>query len=53
MSYVASPRPTYPGPAPIPYTAATHHLWGDEFSAAERPVSTISGVAPEYLENGA
>ncbi len=29
MSYSASPRPTFDGPAHIPYEAATRHLWGD------------------------
>jgi quercetin dioxygenase-like cupin family protein len=29
MSYTPSPRPTFTGPAHIPYEAATRHLWGD------------------------
>lgn len=29
MGYSASPRPTFDGPAHIPYQAATRHLWGD------------------------
>ena len=29
MSYSASPRPTFDGPAHIPYESATRHLWGD------------------------
>ena len=29
MSYSASPRPTFDGPAHIAYSAATRHLWGD------------------------
>jgi quercetin dioxygenase-like cupin family protein len=29
MSYSPSPRPTFDGPAHIPYDAATRHLWGD------------------------
>ncbi len=29
MSYSASPRPTFEGPAHIPYESATRHLWGD------------------------
>src|SRR5271166_3630573 len=27
--YSPSPRPTFDGPAHIPYAAATRHLWGD------------------------
>ena len=34
MGYSSSPRPTFSGPAHIPYEAATRHLWGDE-SAGE------------------
>lgn len=30
MAYTPSPRPTFDGPAHIPYEAATRHLWGDE-----------------------
>ena len=30
--YVPSPRPTFDGPAHIPYEAATRHLWGDPVS---------------------
>lgn len=29
MSYSPSPRPTFDGPAHIPYEAAARHLWGD------------------------
>src|ERR671917_403167 len=29
MSYSPSPRPTFDGPAHIPYEAASRHLWGD------------------------
>jgi quercetin dioxygenase-like cupin family protein len=29
MAYNPSPRPTFDGPAHIPYAAATRHLWGD------------------------
>jgi quercetin dioxygenase-like cupin family protein len=29
MGYSASPRPTFDGPAHIPYEADTRHLWGD------------------------
>lgn len=29
MGYSSSPRPTFDGPAHIPYEAATRHLWGD------------------------
>jgi len=32
MSYTASPRPTFDGPAPIPYSSVTRHLWGDAAS---------------------
>ena len=29
MGYTPSPRPTFDGPAHIPFEAATRHLWGD------------------------
>lgn len=29
MTYTPSPRPTFDGPAHIPYEAARRHLWGD------------------------
>ncbi|MCB0208574.1 MAG: cupin domain-containing protein [Anaerolineae bacterium] len=29
MAYAPSPRPTFDGPAHIPYTDVTRHLWGD------------------------
>lgn len=32
MSYSASPRPTFSGPAHIPYETVTRHLWGDKVS---------------------
>jgi quercetin dioxygenase-like cupin family protein len=32
MGYSASPRPTFDGPAHIPYEVATRHLWGDAAS---------------------
>ncbi len=32
MTYTPSPRPTFQGPAHIPYEAATRHLWGDAVS---------------------
>ena len=32
MSYSPSPRPTFEGPAHIPYEAAARHLWGDRGS---------------------
>jgi mannose-6-phosphate isomerase-like protein (cupin superfamily) len=32
MSYSASPRPTFNGPAHIPHEAALRHLWGDQTS---------------------
>ena len=32
MSYAPSPRPTFTGPAHIPYETVTRHLWGDEVS---------------------
>jgi quercetin dioxygenase-like cupin family protein len=32
MAYKPSPRPQFEGPAHIPYSAVTHHLWGDEDS---------------------
>jgi len=30
MAYQPSPRPTFDGPAPIPYEQVTRHLWGDD-----------------------
>ena len=30
MTYSPSPRPTFDGPAAIPYRSVTRHLWGDE-----------------------
>ena len=32
MGYSPSPRPTFDGPAHIPYAAVTRHLWGDPAS---------------------
>jgi mannose-6-phosphate isomerase-like protein (cupin superfamily) len=32
MAYASSPRPTFSGPAHIPYETVTRHLWGDEVS---------------------
>jgi len=32
MSYSASPRPCFDGPAPIPYASVTRHVWGDRIS---------------------
>lgn len=32
MAYSPSPRPTFAGPAHIPYAGVTRHLWGDETS---------------------
>lgn len=32
MSYSPSPRPTFNGPAHIPFESATRHLWGDDIS---------------------
>ncbi|HWQ15579.1 MAG TPA: cupin domain-containing protein [Roseiflexaceae bacterium] len=32
MTYTPSPRPTFDGPAHIPYEAARRHLWGDAVS---------------------
>lgn len=32
MGYASSPRPTFDGPAHIPYETVTRHLWGDEES---------------------
>lgn len=29
MAYKSSPRPTFDGPAPIPYDRVTRHVWGD------------------------
>lgn len=30
MAYTPSPRPTFDGPAHIPFAAVTRHLWGDK-----------------------
>ena len=32
MDYAPSPRPTFDGPAHIPYAQVTRHLWGDATS---------------------
>ncbi len=32
MAYLSSPRPTFTGPAHIPYETVTRHLWGDQIS---------------------
>ena len=32
MGYTSSPRPTFDGPAHIPFEAVTRHLWGDPVS---------------------
>ncbi len=32
MGYTSSPRPTFAGPAHIPFAAVTRHLWGDAAS---------------------
>lgn len=32
MGYASSPRPTFTGPAHIPYEAVTRHLWGDQIA---------------------
>ncbi len=32
MGYSPSPRPTFSGPAHIPYEQVTRHLWGDEIA---------------------
>ena len=32
MGYSPSPRPTFSGPAHIPYDQVTRHLWGDELA---------------------
>lgn len=32
MAYKPSPRPTYDGPAHIPYEKVARHLWGDDIS---------------------
>lgn len=29
MAYKSSPRPTFAGPAPIPFRSVTRHVWGD------------------------
>lgn len=53
--YAPSPRPTFPGPAPIPYDAATRHLWGDAVSgevadwiyvSSEKIHQLVFGVPP-------
>ena len=32
MGYSPSPRPTFDGPAAIPFQSVTRHLWGDPVS---------------------
>ena len=54
-SYTPSPRPTFAGPAHIPYAAAARHLWGDTVSgevadwiyvSSERIHQLVFGLAP-------
>jgi quercetin dioxygenase-like cupin family protein len=55
MSYSASPRPTFSGPAHIPYETVTRHLWGDKVSgevadwiyvSSDKIHQLIFGLAP-------
>lgn len=39
MAYKTSPRPTFDGPACIPYASVTRHLWGD----------TVSGEVSDWI----
>jgi len=55
MSYAPSPRPTFDGPALIPYESVTRQLWGDEDSgevsdwiyvSSERIHQLVFGLPP-------
>lgn len=55
MSYKASPRPRFDGPAAIPYRSVTRHLWGDAeagevadwiYVSSEEIHQLVFGLAP-------
>lgn len=52
---IASPRPTYDGPSPVPFSQAARHLWGDQdagevadwvYVSNERIHHLMFGLAP-------
>jgi quercetin dioxygenase-like cupin family protein len=54
-TYAPSPRPTFNGPAHIPYDAATRHLWGDReagevadwiYVSSDKIHQLVFGLAP-------
>jgi mannose-6-phosphate isomerase-like protein (cupin superfamily) len=54
-AYRPSPRPTFDGPAAIPYASVTRHIWGDPeagevadwiYASTERVHALVFGLAP-------
>ena len=54
-AYQPSPRPTFDGPAAIPYASVTRHIWGDAeagevadwiYASTERVHALVFGLAP-------
>ena len=54
-TYSPSPRPTFDGPAAIPYASVTRHIWGDPeagevadwiYASTERVHALVFGLAP-------
>ena len=54
-TYRPSPRPTFDGPAAIPYASVTRHIWGDAeagevadwiYASTERVHALVFGLAP-------
>jgi quercetin dioxygenase-like cupin family protein len=55
VAYRPSPRPTFPGPAAIPFAEATRHVWGDDesghvddwiYASTERIHALVFGLPP-------
>jgi quercetin dioxygenase-like cupin family protein len=55
MGYSSSPRPTFAGPAAIPYQSVTRHLWGDGesgevadwiYASTDKIHQLVFGLAP-------
>lgn len=55
MAYAPSPRPTFPGPAAIPYAQVTRHLWGETdagevadwiYASTDKIHQLVFGLAP-------
>jgi quercetin dioxygenase-like cupin family protein len=55
MGYSSSPRPTFAGPAAIPYLSVTRHLWGDGdsgevadwiYASTDKIHQLVFGLAP-------